>query len=136
LRDVMSDALESGEKRDEHGRFIVPPVSPGRPKGARNKLGEAFIEAMHDSFNEHGPETIETVRTEKPDQYLKVIASLIPSEHRITINDQFSEMSDDELAQRVRSLTATLAPFLDRGTGDAGEGTGSAKGKAKPSRVH
>ncbi len=132
----MQNANQRGEKRDEQGRFIVPPVSPGRPKGARNKLGEAFIQALHDSFNEHGPETIETVRTEKPDQYLKVIASLIPSEHRITINDQFSEMSDDELAQRVQALAATLAPFLPDGVGGAAEGTGGEASKAKPAELH
>lgn len=129
------DALISAEKRDEAGRFVVPPVSPGRPKGARNKLGEAFIQALHDSFNEHGVETIETVRTEKPDQYLKVIAALIPTEHRVTITDQFSEMTDDELAQRVRQLTATLAPFLG-GTGSAVEADRGEGGANLTPRVH
>lgn len=114
----------------------MPPVSPGRPKGARNKLGEAFIQALHDDFNEHGIETIAKVRETQPAQYVKVIASLLPSEHRLTINDQFSEMSDDELAQRVRALTETLAPFLGDRAGEPVEGAGSAKGKAKPSRVH
>src|SRR6185437_4393246 len=50
----------------------------GRAKGSRNKLGEAFIEAMHADFMEHGTQVIETVRVEKPDQYLKVIASILP----------------------------------------------------------
>lgn len=56
------------------------PGNPGRPKGARNKLGEAFIKAMLDDFNEHGVAAVETVRIEKPDQYLKVIASILPKE--------------------------------------------------------
>lgn len=130
----MTDKLEQDPKT---GRFL-PGNSGfgGKPKGARNKLGEAFIQALHESFLEHGPETIETVRTEKPDAYLKVIASLMPKEHRIDINDQFSEMTDDELAQRIRSLTAQLAPFLTGGLGEREEGVGSEAGEAKPPKLH
>lgn len=125
----------SDDKRDERGRFIVPPVSPGRPKGARNKLGEAFIQALHDSFEAHGPETIETVRTEKPDQYLKVIASLMPKEHNLNINDM-DGLTDDELAERIRSLASALAPFLTGGTGNADEGTEGKDGAQVTPRVH
>ena len=109
--------------------------NPGRPKGARNKLGEAFIEALHESFQQHGPETIETVRTEKPDQYLKVIASLLPKEMNLNVNDQFSEMDDDELAERARRLARDLAPLL-AGTGSDQEGTGGKARKAKSAGIH
>ena len=34
--------------------------STGRPKGSRNKLGEAFLEAMHADFEQHGVEVIKT----------------------------------------------------------------------------
>lgn len=129
------DANESAVKRDDSGRFIVPPKSPGRPKGARNKLGEAFIQALHDSFEEHGAETIEAVRTEKPDQYLKVIASLIPSEHRITVTDQFAEMTDDELAERARQLARDLAPLLG-GIGSDQAGDASEGSTVQPPRLH
>ena len=128
-------AKQSEEKRDEHGRFIIPPVSPGRPKGARNKLGEAFVEALHDDFIEHGVAAIQVVRAEKPDQYLKVIASLLPKDVNLNFNDN-SEMTDDELAQRVRDLAAQLSPFLIGGIGDATEGAGSEAGAQEPSIVH
>jgi hypothetical protein len=52
----------------------------GRPKGARSKLGEEFINAMLADFTKNGKLAIETVRDEKPDQYLKVIASILPKE--------------------------------------------------------
>lgn len=52
----------------------------GRPKGARSKLGEAFIKAMLEDFEVNGVEAIVKVRDEKPDQYLKVIASILPKE--------------------------------------------------------
>lgn len=52
----------------------------GRPKGARSKLTEAFLKGMCEDFEKHGVLAIEQVRTEKPDQYLKVIAAIIPKE--------------------------------------------------------
>jgi hypothetical protein len=107
----------------------------GRPKGSRNKLGEAFIEALHDDFMDHGAAAIVKVREEKPDQYMKVIASLLPKDVNLNINDT-SEMTDDELAERVRQLAAQLAPFLPGGTGDAEAGVGHASSEAQSSRVH
>jgi hypothetical protein len=32
--------------------------NPGRPKGSRNKLGEAFLDALHADWQEHGTEAI------------------------------------------------------------------------------
>lgn len=52
----------------------------GRPKGARQKLGEDFLKAMQEDFATNGAAVISTVRDEKPDQYLKVIASILPKE--------------------------------------------------------
>lgn len=52
----------------------------GRPKGARSKLGTAFLEGMLKDFSEHGEAVIAQVRDEKPDQYLKVVASILPKE--------------------------------------------------------
>lgn len=127
--------MESEVKRDENGRFIVPPVSPGRPKGARNKLGEAFIQALHDDFNEHGIAAVQQVRIEKPDQYLKVIASLLPKEFTLNVNDA-ENMTDDELIERIRQLDAAIHPFLVGGAGNAGEGRAIETGAAKPSGVH
>jgi hypothetical protein len=104
----------TGEKR-----VPVPPVehqfkpgNPGRPKGSRNKLGEAFIEAMHEDFEAHGVAAIVKVREEKPDQYLKVIASILPKDLNINVN-QMDGMTDDELIERISALDATIRPFLD-----------------------
>lgn len=129
-------AIESEVKRDEAGRFIVPPVSPGRPKGARNKLGEAFIAALHDDFIEHGVAAIQKARLESPIQYVKVIAALLPSEHRISFNEQYDGMTDAELADRARHLASAIAPLLAAGIGDADTSDESANSTALASRVH
>ena len=134
----MSDKENAlAPQRDERGLFIqgVSGNPSGRPVGARNKLGEDFIRALHESFQEHGPETIETVRTEKPDQYLKVIASLLPKDVNLNVNNEI-EMSDDELRERIRSLADTIAPFLGAGAGAADQRIEATAGEAKPSQLH
>ena len=105
----MAEAPENTVEK----RANVPPVehrfkpgNPGRPKGSRNKLGEAFLKAMADDFEQHGIAAVEAVRTEKPDQYLKVIASILPKE--IDIGDNFAtalkESRDASVAAFYRAL--------------------------------
>ena len=91
----------------------------GRQKGSQNKATKAIKDMIAD----------------KPGDFVKCVAGLMPKDIQININDT-SEMSDDELAQRVRDLAAQLAPLLALGVGDAQTGTGDAGGKALPARVH
>lgn len=86
----------------------------GRPKGSRNALGEAFISALHDDFVQHGPAVIETVRIEKPDQYLKVVASILPKELNIK-TDAFDGVSDEQLAALVAAARTALGIAEDGG---------------------
>lgn len=116
----MSDQGDNTPAKRPWGKPFQP-GNPGRPKGSRNKLGEAFIAAMHDDFVEHGKAVIETVRTEKPDQYLKVVASILPKELNIK-TDAFDGISDDQLAAIVAAATAAL--------GIAGDGEGDAPATA------
>ena len=69
----------------------------GRPLGSRNRLSEKFILALHDDFEEHGSAVIAQVRQERPEIYLKVIASLVPRELHFKSANAFEGMSDDEL---------------------------------------
>jgi Family of unknown function (DUF5681) len=73
----------------------------GRPKGARNKLSETFLQALADDFDSHGKDVIEKVRADRPHDYLKVIAAVLPK--RMEIEDaaptrRASDLTDDELA--------------------------------------
>lgn len=124
----MDDPKNTGPIKDEFGRF-VPGVSgnpAGKPKGARTKLGEQFLSALQQDFEAHGVEAIQTVRTERPQDYVKVIASLMPRDLNLNINN-LDDATDDELVQRLRDLEATIRPFLGlEGSGDTGDGTGKA----------
>lgn len=104
--------------RPEHGKH--PPWQPGqsgnpagRPKGARSKLGEDFLKALAADFAEHGVEAIIKVRTEKPSDYVKVVASLMPKE--IDASDRMIDALS-ELLLRVDGRTRTIHPLSDQET--------------------
>lgn len=111
--DEKGKAVSTAKKR--HPRNAPPPPvehqfkpgNPGRPKGSRNKLGEAFIQAMYIDFTEHGAAVIETVRTEKPDQYLKVVASILPQQLNVRVSE-FDELTDEQIDQRINALARAL----------------------------
>ncbi len=85
----------------------------GRPIGARAKLGEAFIAEMLADFLKHGRDAIERVRQEKPDQYLKVIASLLPREINLRdVTPDTDDLTDEELLERVRALQSSLSTWV------------------------
>ena len=82
------------------------PGNPGRPKGSRNKFGEAFIQALAEDFERYGAEVIERVRIEKPEAYIKVIASLLPKDLNLNVS-KYDHLSDEQLIVRLRVLTRT-----------------------------
>lgn len=123
------------QKDPETGRFITGNIGGGRPLGARNKLGEAFLQALHESFETHGVDAIQRVIDDKPEQYLKVIASLLPRDVNLTVNNE-DEMSDDELRERIRKLNVIIAPFLAGRDGASGPRAGAEIVADKPARVH
>ena len=105
----LTEALTNADKKQWGKPFQPGQVAnpAGRPKGSKNKLGEAFVAALHEDFQEHGSQVIETVRLEKPDVYLKVIAQIIPKEFTIK-TDAFDGISDEQLAAIVAAARASL----------------------------
>lgn len=103
------------------------PGNPGRPKGSRNKLGEAFLAALHEDFQQNGKAAIEVCRAEKPDAYLKVIASILPKQAEITVNE-YERMDDKQLRS---ALGAALRDLAALGV-DIGSGNGASGGNAGP----
>lgn len=100
----------------------------GRPKSSRNKLGEAFIEALHDDFQINGVNAIVKVRETKPDQYLKVVAAVIPQEVHHTVED-YDGLDDDALAAEFLAAAGAIQARIETRRGDRAAGAieGSAR---------
>jgi hypothetical protein len=92
------------------GRSFLPGQSgnpAGRPKGSRNQLGEKFLKALADDFETHGGAAIVKVREERPHDYLKVIATILPKQLELETRKRRAEdFSDDELAAIVADEAA------------------------------
>ena len=52
----------------------------GRPKSARSKVNEDFLKAFAADFADNGAEAIRLMRSERPSDYVKVAASLLPKQ--------------------------------------------------------
>lgn len=124
----MVDPETSGEKQDTKFKPGQSGNPAGRPKGSRNKLGEDFIRALQEDFEACGKEAVERVRTEKPDAYLKVIASILPKQAEIKI-DNYEHMDDGQLRAALSAAIRDLETFgvniglgTSEGSGQASEG--------------
>jgi hypothetical protein len=89
----------------------------GRPKGARNRLGTQFLEALEADFNQHGAKAIALVREKKPEVYMRVVADSLPKEANINVEAgeafvelwrKISEGLGDELADRLGEAPSVL----------------------------
>lgn len=86
-----SDSTGNLEKRDrrlDNPQTFKPGQSgnpKGRPKGSKNKLGEALVAALCDDFEEHGVEAIIAVREERPDVYLQIVSKIIPKDLNVNV---------------------------------------------------
>jgi hypothetical protein len=85
----------------------------GRGKGVRNKISMAFLEALSKHFDEIGHKAIEVVFEERPHEYLKIVASLLPKEFEITEN-KLVDIADDELDAIIEYARRSLAARLER----------------------
>lgn len=92
----------------------------GKPKGARAKLGESFLSDMLSAWETHGKTAIEKVIEERPHEFIKTVAGILPAEVKVQTT-AVQELSDDELAAALVALRSTIVA-ADAGTG-SGEKT-------------
>jgi len=71
--------------------------SQGRPKGSRNKLQADFLDDLLTVYGECGIDTLRITAKEKPVEFMKVIASLMPKEVEIQPGP-FDGLTDEQLS--------------------------------------
>ena len=79
----------------------------GKPKGARNRIQADFMHAIAEDFAEYGRKAITQMREEKPAEYIRAIASLMPKELEIT--RPLDDVSDEELNAAITAVRAVIA---------------------------
>ena len=93
------------------------PFEPGRsgnpaggPVGSRHRqqLNGEFIAALLRDFRHGGPKAIERVRRTQPAAYLKILALLVPREHKVEHSNVIKSLSDQELEAMIEYLKTSL----------------------------
>ena len=60
-------------------------------------------------FREHGQKAIAKVRRTQPAAYLKVLALLVPREHKVEHSNPIKGLTDEQLETTIRYIEAALA---------------------------
>ena len=89
----------------------------GRTKGVKNRLSHAFLTALAEDFEQHGIEALRITRTERPAEYIKVVAGLMPKELEI-MDSRLTDLSDEELDVFIAKLRAQLRGAIAQNLGD------------------
>jgi hypothetical protein len=106
---AMSETEISAGRDQRSGRFLPGNTGfNGRPKGSRNKLGEAFLEDLRESWNEVGAIALKRAAEEDPVGYCKIIASLMPRD--LNLNIAVDPTAFIETFRSARSLLGNPEP--------------------------
>lgn len=65
----------------------------GRPKGARSKLSESFLQDALDAWTEDGKTALKLMATEKPADFAKMVAGIVPKEDKLDVNMSVTEVA-------------------------------------------
>lgn len=96
--------------RNDKGQFLtgLKRPGPGRPLGSRNKLTEDFLRVLAEDFAKHGTDAVVKARQEKPTEYVKVIAGLMPKNVQIKHESDVARLPDEELARIIAECRSEL----------------------------
>ena len=81
----------------------------GRAHGSRNKLTEEVICALLRDFRQHGQKAVARVRQTQPAAYLKILALLVPREHKVQHTNPIKDLTDEELEGMIEYIQTSLA---------------------------
>jgi hypothetical protein len=89
----------------------------GRTKGIKNRLSHAFLTALAEDFEQHGVDALKIARVEKPVEYIRIVAGLMPRELEI-MDSRLADLSDEELDVFIAKLRAQLRGAITQELGD------------------
>ena len=98
-------------------RFRAGQINPsrGRQKAARDKISAAFLETLHETFNEpdgeggtKGPEAIRKVRDTDPATYVRIIATVMPKQVEIEERPPEGQLTEEQMDEMIELMKAEL----------------------------
>jgi hypothetical protein len=94
----------------KQGQTVASGLHPPTHNGGRSRsaLSRAFVQALKQDFDIHGPDVIAKAREEDPSGYLRIIASLLPKEVEVKTN-RLDELSDEQLDAAITAARAILS---------------------------
>ena len=90
-QEPITNGAEMAERNAKGQLLPGHPGGPGRPKGSRHKLGEDFLAALLNDFQENGVAAIAAAREQNPSGYLKTIATILPKSLEVDVGAPFAE---------------------------------------------
>jgi hypothetical protein len=86
---------------------MIPPRSPGRPRGARNLFNRAMINDLQSEWLEGGRAAIKIMRLEEPSMFVRACLSTLPKELLLETSTM-KELHEDELDALIDMLRRQL----------------------------
>jgi len=115
---------KAGNPQGEVSAFKAAQWKPGQSgnpqgskKGSRHNLTANFLFDLQKHWQDHGEKAIQKVYEEKPVEYVKIVASLVPKEMHLKV-DPFEGMSYAQLIAKANHLGAIIDSA--RAVGDIG----------------
>lgn len=121
---------QSGPGRGTAPGFIAHRIKPGqvlnprgRTKGSRNVFAEKFIKDFLNDWDQHGPEAVERCREEKPTEYVRIGATLLPKDFHLKMTNEaeFEKILDQFDTTELKAILAVFAKYGSEGTEGSAE---------------
>jgi hypothetical protein len=97
-------------------------------------LNGEFIAALLRDFRQGGPKAIERVRRTQPAAYLKILALLMPREHKVEYSNSLKNWTDEELEAGI-DLVKQMLESRAAASGAVIEGTAKTVALPPPAEV-
>ncbi len=107
----------------------------GRPKGTKDAINKAFLDDVTEDWRECGKEALERARKDKPAEYVRMVAGLLPKDQNLNVvtstDDLFCQMldsmnsgrADDEVRKENARMKAEIAALKGEAPEDEPEPT-------------
>lgn len=117
----MNETEKATTRDVKSGRFLSGNSGgPGRPRGNRNRLGEAYLEGLREVWATHGKAALVACAVEEPSAFCRIYASLLPRELDVEIDVTVRQATTAlEAYKTLRSLPPAELRAIHREAADA-----------------